>query len=586
MVVGGAIDPLGAGLFSLVALLSLVDPDPLLEIMGAIPPPDLKSFPAPCPSAVPPGIVANSSSAEEEAAAVVRTFNYDVAHSARFTVFGAGSATVGFDDIFGEERREKKDSGGGGGFGGVFGGWFGSDDDDDDDEEKNGGNATDAKGGNLPEEPFSFVHSNLGYGPMNPNELVIFSPGLNTPHDDSGDGVTVTDLSAPMRVVQYVNVLGWGMAHLHTGTQIDQEPADIFPVSETLSNFLDENDGLLPAEVTDAMAALEVPKLTVRPSDFDKIAVVLSKYNLIDTPLKKAIRRLVDRAVLDGEREGRAGDAPPHLVLMMYSRASIEASAALREWKEDASREKRCDGGDVERCLRKAVTIATIGNGDRDYPDGPAYVHLSTNEDKLTMKLGVNGDRTEGGGRDALYLNVDSSFASPVTNNAHNFAVGGVQLLHVMMRHNGAGGVRELYDLASEGKMDTPENLQELVGAAVVATNCLEWVWDPIAAAKDVASLPGEEEARFILDGHFGAGTYDEISEANRDGVEDIRDQLYQCGRERDPEMEPDGNETDPGVDPGGNETELDAGSGAFPASEPTPLLIILLLGMISSQCF
>lgn len=306
---------------------------------------------------------------------------------------------------------------------------------------------------------------------MNPDELCIFSPGLNTPHGDDGDGIAITNLSAPMRIGQYTNVLGFGMAHLHTGTQIDQEDAIIFPASSNLTNLVFDND-IIPAEFKETV--VDLATLRVESADFDKLQVTLSKHNIIDTPLKGAIRQLVERAVKNWE-EGRTDE--PKLVFMMYSRASIEVSAALRTWKRQAERENRCNG-DVEACLRDAVTVVTIGNGDRNYPDGPAYIHLAMNQDKLTDKLGVNSARPRGGGADAVYLNADSPYSSEA-NDAHNFAVNTAQYLDLMMRYNRVKGLRELYDLASGGELRTPENVNELITAMIVATNCKGWIWKP-----------------------------------------------------------------------------------------------------------
>ncbi len=113
--------------------------------------------------------------------------------------------------------------------------------------------------------------------------------------------------------------------------------------------------------------------LVLEANERDTIQTAASARNLIDIPIKKTLNRLLDVA-LDN---ALANDATqPHLVLMVYSRATSEMAAALQQWKTKALT-KVSSKKQFEELLAKAVTVVTLGAASNWFPDGPAYIHVS-----------------------------------------------------------------------------------------------------------------------------------------------------------------------------------------------------------------
>ena len=301
-----------------------------------------------------------------------------------------------------------------------------------------------------------------------------------------------------------------------------------------------------------------------------------------DTGLRRTVRKLVDCAVVavqrqdaEGEAEG-GGTSPasraaaskaekePGLVLMAYSRSTIDVAQALQDWKDMASR--TIDPGDVEDLLKRAVTVVTVGTVSDRFPDGPAYLHVHMSDDPLVEALGCCSTNRERGGRDAVYLEASSPYRGrPNTVDAHNMGACVVQFLSVLLRVNGTRTFRGLYNLASQRilsdlppsyfmtcqqstAMDVPPNLEdELIPAMIRATGGDRWLWDSGTSLgldcgggggdddDDVyddydyvynyddddddyvynygdCPIPTEEEADMILEHQYGYDAYDEIA--------------------------------------------------------------------------
>lgn len=130
-------------------------------------------------------------------------FNYDEGHIGRFTVFGTQGASVSLEDVL--DRRH----------------------------------------------PLKFIREKLTTGePRTSREVVIFSPGLDTPHERRRG---VDSIPSPERVIFYSKMMGGiPMAQLHTGTCSDQGPAELdvsdAPVLRGLMFFLENVGGMEEAK--------------------------------------------------------------------------------------------------------------------------------------------------------------------------------------------------------------------------------------------------------------------------------------------------------------------------------------------------
>ena len=451
---------------NLTELSLLPNLKPLRDAIDAKPPTDLKAFLLPVKVPLPESLLPSSA---------CYTFNYDIGHAGRFTLFGSGGGSVDANAVI--ER----------------------------------------------ELPLDYIQNYLAYEdefPSHPDEVVVFSPGLNTLHEPAG-----LQRTSPMRIAHYSRILEIGIAQLHTGTQLDQGDLTVYPVSSDLATILREKK-LFPDEEVDR---LEDFGWEIKANKRDTIQTVLSSRNLVDTPIKDSIKKLLDVAadnVLNGGSR-RSNQNQPHLVLMSYSRATIETASALQSWKEEAQERLGYSKEQIEDLMRKAFTIVTIGCASRSYPDGPAYIHVSMLEDRLTKGLGAMEGRS-GGGRDAVYIHANSPYAtSDESNDAHNMGACVGQLLATAMRLCDTRSFRELYDSYSREVIANKEiNVTKITAAMIQATKGSEWLWFPEASFKGMPPLPTEDEARSVLDLAFGRGAYDEIAETNEGGMQQIIDEF------------------------------------------------------------
>ena len=426
----------------------------------------------------------------------------------------------------------------------------------------------------------------------------------------SDDAITNTDTTtrpSPERLKYISQVLdGLPMAQIHAGTHIDQGNLDIELTSDTMNNLL--SFGLLSENSRKELSLLsmtdpsKLPKRAryrLRARDLDLIHIVLSRAGAVSLPrtlgdkylgsdskgLKDTLIRLIDIAV-KSVREDRS--ASSHLVLMTYSVTSNVLVAALSEWKkrvttpieesnhhlsDDESTNAFCRDGvgvgvdevsnsdnfrrkvfseqEAELLLHKALTVVTMSSTSRGFVDGPAYIHVSMNDDPLASTLGVTKKNPDGGGKDAVIMQALSPYLIDdedesidksnylYKNDAHNIDSCVIQYLSLVRRINGVISFREMYNLGiadadskkldissslfavdyrSVGQLIIPPRIDcELIPAMIRATGGERWLWDPDFQLGEggvegfYSPLPSLEYAQAELENQLGYNSYDEI---------------------------------------------------------------------------
>jgi hypothetical protein len=361
----------------------------------------------------------------------------------------------------------------------------------------------------------------------------------------------------------------------------------------------------------------------LRARDLDIIHTVLSRVGS-DTPfhlsrtlgdenfqsdtkgLKATLIRLIDIAVESVRTEqgsssssSSSSSTSPHLVLMTYSATSNVLMAALSEWKNQATTsieesshlekesetqyrdgvgldennngdnnsnfERKLTEVEAELLLHKAITVVTISALSQGFIDGPAYIHVSMNDDHLASSLGVTRFNPDGGGKDAIYLHAVSPYLTDeeddnddnnvirghtstcsrgiYNNDAHNMDSCVIQYLSLVRRINGVTSFREMYNLGiadadildispsllavnslysvhkgSVGQLDIPPHIDwELIPAMIRATGGERWLWNPTLQLGEGgvdgfnSPLPSLEYAQGELENQLGYDVYDEI---------------------------------------------------------------------------
>lgn len=329
--------------------------------------------------------------------------------------------------------------------------------------------------------PLPYISSDLTFFPPSQRngrltELVAFIPGLNTLHQPApGETSTVE------RVIHYGKVLNIPITQIHLGTSMDQNNIVLSP---------DEAAPILPLlkPIVETLPGGFRPKIhrdtiTWNARQIDQLQSLLSYPNLIETPIKKSIQTLLDST--------KDPNGQP-FTLIGYSRGAVEVEAALRKHCWDNKSDPK-----TEQLLRRCVTVLTVGNGSRAWPDGPAYVHLSSNSDNLTLGQGVYAERPKGAGADAVFLHCDSPYHPEASDN-HNFGAITSQYLSIVMATNGVTSVRDLWEKAQRDEMKLPQQEDKVVRAMIQLTRGYEWLWDTRAAWRDIphGALPNEEKAK------------------------------------------------------------------------------------------
>lgn len=441
--------------------------DPLKESISVEFPEDLEETHPSGSISIPDGVDASK----------VSYYNYDEAHSGRFSTFGTKGATIEADHVL--DRPE----------------------------------------------PLHYIRDNVAYGSLEAQEdCVVFVQGLRTA---SQPEELVPGMIASQRIECYSDILnGMRIAQVHTGTNLDQANAKV-NVNDTYA--LKALTKLLEVAGLDMGKPDEDGNIEIPPTAFDIGQALLSGKSAIDTPIKETIRKLLPLA-----------NAENRLVLMVYSRGSIECCAAINEYiKAHADEEKAFHE------LRAGVTVLSIGSATGGWPDGPAYVHLSSWEDTLP-RMFCNAERNLTAGSDAVFLHNNSPY--PGKFDAHNFQAGTSQFLTVVMMANNVNSIRDLWemgqvDVASKslgggggdaggadglspidccenlintvkgclgykssqvggGSIAIPSNVDELTDAMISITDGHDYLWDKegsIEIANASRPLPDKEAAVELL---------------------------------------------------------------------------------------
>lgn len=428
------------------------------------------------------------------------------------------------------------------------------------------------------------------------------------------DGDSATRAS-PERLKYISQVLdGLSMAQIHAGTHIDQGNLDIELTSDTMNNLL--SFGLLSnhcrkeislLSMTDPSKLPKKARYRLRARDLDIIHTVLSRAGAVSLPrtlgdkylgsdskgLKDTLIRLIDiavKSVRENKPTSSSNTASPHLVLMTYSATSNVLVAALSEWKkrvttpieesnhhlsDNESTNAFCRDGvgvgvdetsnsgnfrrkifseqEAELLLHKALTVVTMSSTSQGFVDGPAYIHVSMNDDPLASNLGVTKKNPDGGGKDAVIMQALSPYLIDdedesidksnflYKNDAHNIDSCVIQYLSLVRRINGVTSFREMYNLGiadadskkldissslfavdyrSVGQLIIPPRIDcELIPAMIRATGGERWLWNPDFQLGEggvegfYSPLPSLEYAQAELENQLGYNSYDEIVE-------------------------------------------------------------------------
>lgn len=340
-------------------------------------------------------------------------------------------------------------------------------------------------------DPFEFIRKNLTYGDRHSSEWVIFSPGLNTLHAKKPGWEQ--EQTAPQRLEeQYQPILGTPMSHLHLGTDMDQGEA-VVPLSWEGKLFLEQMRPQLQA--AGVMPEIRGDLAVFNPRQRDRVEVLLSQNGLARPLFQEHVVRLLQANEM----------AQRSIVWMAYSRATPELSGALQTYINGYVQRHRELGieaakAQVETFLRDHLTVVTIGNAIRQWPDGPAYVHYSSRSDRpeggtdpLTNDMGVHIDAPQGAGRDAIFLHADGLFSG---FDAHNFGASGAATLKLIMTMNGFTTYRQIWEQGQGGNIKIPN--YEQIAAQVVLTDGGKWVWEHQTAWNGV-HLPSYQDAQRIM---------------------------------------------------------------------------------------
>jgi len=341
-------------------------------------------------------------------------------------------------------------------------------------------------------QPLQFIKQNLNFGNQDNGEWVIFTPGLNTLHQvkPGWEG----EQTAPQRLQeQYEPVLEIQMAHMHLGTDMDQGEA-IVPLRPETRIFLEAKRPQL--EGAGIMPELREDTAVFNRRQRDRIETILSLYGQVRTRFRESAVQLLEAS--------KAAQQP--IVWLAYSRSSSELCRALSEYIQISVNQRRESLSAVEAFLREYVTVLTIGNAVRGWPDGPAYVHFSAMSDRskweasppklwgtdpLTFEQGVHARKPQGAGKDAVFLHYDGLFRSFDT---HNFGTVGAAALKLILDINGLKTFRALWEQGNH--LTIPNDWQ--IAAKVTLTAGEGWLWDREASLRSYR-LPSAEQARQIL---------------------------------------------------------------------------------------
>ena len=356
-------------------------------------------------------------------------------------------------------------------------------------------------------DPFAFLKSHLRFHPSAggvvsdaaADEIVIFSPGLNTLHmlRPGWEAESTT----PQRLQRYIDILQRPMVQMHIGTDMDQGDAAVFEISDRLLGFLNANRPLLK-------------RFGFNPPVFDgKVSIPQRQRDYMEVAMSAIgfARPMYQMHMLELLEFNETAQQP--IVLMPYSRTTAELSSAIRRYKEGFVKRYVKEHGrmsgrrgrrEVENLLRKTLTVVSFGNIDRRWVDGPAYVHVASVSDRpmacgtdvLNSALGVSSKKQRFAGDDAVFLNYDGVYSG---GEPHNLGAVGVQAIRIAMKLNGADTFRGLWEKGQEGPLEVPS--REQLTAAAVVTDSEKWLFSPETAGRDLLPWPSRSQAEDILAG-------------------------------------------------------------------------------------
>ncbi len=341
-------------------------------------------------------------------------------------------------------------------------------------------------------QPLQFIRNHLNFGTQDNGEQVIFTPGLNTLHSVKA-GWEGEQTALQRLEEQYQPILGIQMAHMHLGSDMDQGEA-VVPLQAETRVFVEvkrpelEGAGIMP-ELREDTAVFDRRQR-------DRIETILSMYGRVRTIFGEHAIQLLEASK----------SARQPLVWLAYSRSSTELCQALKQYIQISVNQRGESLAEVEGFLREHLTVLTIGNAVRGWPDGPAYIHYSAMSDRsewdlsqpklwgtdpLTVQRGVHARRPQGAGKDAVFLHYDGLFYGFDT---HNFGAVGAAALKLIMDMNGLTTFRALWEQGN--RLEIPSDWQ--IAAKVVLTAGEKWLWEK---EKSLSSyrLPSPEQARQIL---------------------------------------------------------------------------------------
>lgn len=338
------------------------------------------------------------------------------------------------------------------------------------------------------------------------SELVIHSGGLNTFHavKPPAELEWQYETTTPERLQHYIDSIGCPMAQLHMGTDMDQGAVEIEASDELLEYF-----GAIQPQLEMTALSPEIDGNTVKfgKRQRDRLEALFSTYGYARPLWQDHMVALL-----------RANEtANKQLVFMPYSRSTSEMASALRryisEYVESAAVAAEVAKVKVEALLLQTVTVVTIGNTDRNWPDGPAYVHVSGKSagegprgtDMTVIIQGVHSGSPEGAGKGAVFLHSDWVFSG---FDAHNFAAAGGAVLRLTMAMNGVSRWRELWERLSAGKSLRLPSYEE-AAAGTVLVGGKKWLWFAEQAMYGV-QLPSDEEAQTLVGQWMGGAPKEE----------------------------------------------------------------------------
>ena len=289
-------------------------------------------------------------------------------------------------------------------------------------------------------------------------------------------------------------------------------------------------------------------RYTLHSHDLDVIQSLLSFQNDNQNQQQghQTVVKLIEEAV-ESTRKGLLGNSneTPSLTICAHSTNASIIASALSAWKQQKVETSSYSKRYVEALLHTAVTVVTFGNICQKFCNGPAYIHISMHDDKLSQTFGCSLKKSQGGGRDAVYLHTWSPYNPWSTyehtkdeiknlkeHDSHNMNSCMIQFLYLVMRINGITSFRELYN---EARYIDPLAIYDIsprnflidysrhkLGELVIAPNMDDQLLPAMIAASfgerclwnssPLGLLPDEDESKCYLEEYLGYDAFEDIT--------------------------------------------------------------------------